>query len=244
MPIDVGGYRLSNNLEDYFIPSPVTNGLFLYLNASDTSSYAGTGTTWFDLTANNRDFTLLNGTAFSSTVPKSFSFDGVNDYAMYSFYRSNSLSTKTVEVVYRSTGTEPVDQSIYAIMGGSSGTNNAQTEIFVDGLGTTLKTRTITNTAPEISYSVSLNTIYHVVYVEDFSTTTATLYVNGESAGTASLTGTVYQYDSGRTHIGVQKVGFSRYLRGNVYLAREYNRALTPAEVLQNYFSAIGQIGV
>lgn len=41
-----------------YSPKVVTNGLSLYLDASNPKSYPGTGTTWFDLSGNNRNFTL------------------------------------------------------------------------------------------------------------------------------------------------------------------------------------------
>lgn len=36
----------------------VEPNLFLYLDAGETSSYSGTGTTWFDISGNGRNFTL------------------------------------------------------------------------------------------------------------------------------------------------------------------------------------------
>ena len=55
----------------------VTDGLKLYLDASNPSSYPGTGTTWFDLSGNGNNGTMVNG-----VVPLSNAmwFDGVNDY--------------------------------------------------------------------------------------------------------------------------------------------------------------------
>ena len=59
-------------------PNIITDNLLLYLDASNTSSYPGTGTVWYDLSGNNNDFNL-NGPSYNSS--DYFDFDGTNDYA-------------------------------------------------------------------------------------------------------------------------------------------------------------------
>lgn len=46
---------------------------FLYLDAADTSSYSGSGTTWSDISGNARNFTIL-AAAYNSASPKYMSF--------------------------------------------------------------------------------------------------------------------------------------------------------------------------
>src|SRR6056300_1230478 len=58
-------------------PKIVTDGLVLCLDASDPQSYSGSGTTWYDRSGNNYDFTAVNGPTYSNGK---FSFDGSNDY--------------------------------------------------------------------------------------------------------------------------------------------------------------------
>ena len=50
--------------------------LKMYLNASDTASYTGTGTTWFDLTDNNNDGTISGATWDPAGY---FDFNGISD---------------------------------------------------------------------------------------------------------------------------------------------------------------------
>lgn len=61
-------------------PSIPTSGLLVNLDANNTSSYSGSGTTWTDLTGNGYNGILTNGPTFTSTAPKYFNLDGVNDY--------------------------------------------------------------------------------------------------------------------------------------------------------------------
>jgi hypothetical protein len=60
--------------------SIVTSGLVLNLDASNPSSYPGTGTTWFDLSGNSNTGSLTNGPTYSSANGGSIVFDGTNDY--------------------------------------------------------------------------------------------------------------------------------------------------------------------
>ena len=60
-------------------PGIITNGLIIQLDASNSSSYPGSGTTWFDISSTNNG-TLTNGPTFTASAPKYFSFDGVNQY--------------------------------------------------------------------------------------------------------------------------------------------------------------------
>jgi len=58
----------------------VLTDLYVNLDASNASSYPGTGTTWFDLSGNSNDFTLYNGVSYSAAEGGQLVCDGVNDY--------------------------------------------------------------------------------------------------------------------------------------------------------------------
>lgn len=57
---------------------PVTDQLALHLDATDTDSYSGSGTTWTDLSGNGYNFTLSNASAFvaaSGSTPAHMNFE-------------------------------------------------------------------------------------------------------------------------------------------------------------------------
>ena len=55
----------------------ITDNLVQHLDAGNSSSYPGTGTTWADLSGNGTDATMVNSPTYSATVGGgSFSFDG------------------------------------------------------------------------------------------------------------------------------------------------------------------------
>jgi len=72
-------------------PDLIQDGLVLCLDASDKNSYPGSGTTWYDVSGNNRNFTLTNGPTFSTSGGGSFNFDGTNDYATLNIASDNPM---------------------------------------------------------------------------------------------------------------------------------------------------------
>ena len=61
-------------------PDVIEDGLVLCLDAGDRNSYAGSGSTWYDLSGNGNNGTLVNNPTFNSNNGGSFGFDGTNDY--------------------------------------------------------------------------------------------------------------------------------------------------------------------
>jgi hypothetical protein len=87
-----------------------------------------------------------------------------------------------------------------------------------------------------LSYAGSLNVWYHAAYVVNVETSTRQLYVNGTLYSSSNLTGQLKQYVSGPSyyyHFGSANPNYS----SNIILssAKAYNRALTAAEILQNF---------
>jgi hypothetical protein len=68
---------------NYVSPTPIyPTSLKLFIDAGNTASYTGTGTTVTDLVG-TQNGTLINGTSYSSSDGGSFVFDGVNDYITF-----------------------------------------------------------------------------------------------------------------------------------------------------------------
>ena len=87
-----------------------------------------------------------------------------------------------------------------------------------------------TNTA--LGATLSLNTWYHGVYVANVEAATRQLYINGALVDNNTLTKQLRQYTSAY-YIGAASVDYAS--NSIVSTARAYNRALTAAEVLQNF---------
>jgi hypothetical protein len=59
-----------------------TNGVTVHLDASNPTSYSGSGTTWYDLSGNGLNAELQNGVLWSSEDGGVMTFDGTNDQAV------------------------------------------------------------------------------------------------------------------------------------------------------------------
>ena len=70
-------------MSSIYNPHIVTDGLVLALDAGNTKSYPGSGTTWTDTVGGNTG-TLTNGPTYSSGDGGSIVFDGSNDYIQLS----------------------------------------------------------------------------------------------------------------------------------------------------------------
>ena len=76
----IGRFGVRSYVAPVSLSTIITTGLVLNLDAGNTASYSGTGTTWTDLSGNGNNGTLTNGTSYSSTNGGVMVFDGVNDY--------------------------------------------------------------------------------------------------------------------------------------------------------------------
>ena len=58
----------------------IKDSLLLYLDAANTNSYPGSGTTWRDMSIITANGTLASGSVYSNTNAGTISLDGVDDY--------------------------------------------------------------------------------------------------------------------------------------------------------------------
>lgn len=58
-------------------PKIITDGLVLYLDAANPKSYPGTGSNWYDLSDNDNNAQLVNGSIYQNNT---IYLDGANDY--------------------------------------------------------------------------------------------------------------------------------------------------------------------
>jgi hypothetical protein len=68
--------------QNYYQGNIVTNDLVLNLDAGNLVSYGGTGTTWYDLTNTTTGATLVNGPTYNTSNGGSIVFDGTDDYVV------------------------------------------------------------------------------------------------------------------------------------------------------------------
>ena len=93
--------------------------LIFYLDAVNTKSYPGSGSTWYDVSGNNNHFTLFNTPTYTQngTIGTYLTFNGTNQYARSNnAINFNNYSAVTLEIGYRTTVTNAT-QILYETTG-------------------------------------------------------------------------------------------------------------------------------
>ena len=213
-------------------PKVVTSGLVLALDAADRNSYPGSGTTWRDMSGNNRNATLVNGPSFSNIDNGAVVFDGTDDSLSFSTITFSNTSY-TLEMFSNITGILDTSnrRSVFGNINYASEFSNTTT--FFTNL-TVNSVDTYFNFGFSTAGSLVIGQDFHWVFTLDFSTKNVFIYLNGRSITSADTQLTSYTNISTTfTRFGIWTT--IRPYIGNLYSARMYNKYLTSSEVLQNY---------
>ena len=223
----------------YAGPEIAESGLVLALDAGNLKSYPGSGTTWTDIIGRGNTGTLTNGPTYSNQNGGSIVFNGVNNYVENLspnlgisgdtsvtlscwFFNSKNTSNNQALLVYGngSTGGDSIsillrNLSFYASF------NGGLDAVIADNV-------------------YALNTWNNVVVTKTPGAinTTTKLYLNGVEQTITSASSSTPSLSSRVVRVARWTADASPfYLQGGVSAALIYNRALSAAEVLQNYNS-------
>jgi hypothetical protein len=223
------------------IPPPsniVTDGLRLYLDAGNAASYPGSGTTWTDISGFGNNFTLVNGPTFSTESGGAIVFDGANDYATGPNSNTFGITADcTIEMVikptqavggtsFRFTANENV-RGLFAHTPYDTGYyfDSANQRIqFIDGTLINqnayfvFRRRAATSPYREIIR----NSVQRAAQTDPLNTMTL-------NANPVLLAAIPSDFE---------------YYKGNMYIFRVYNRALSDAELTQNYNADRARFGL
>jgi hypothetical protein len=230
----------------------VRDGLVLWLDAGDRTSYPGGGTTWRDLSLGGNNGTLNNGPTFDASNGGSIVFDGVDDFAPLGGETPVSLRGNvpfTVEGWFKRSGnwTQGATWGIggdNTLNGINSWNNNNTNEITIDLWGTS--TYTTGQTYSDVIWKhcvwVYLGSSFTreniIIYINNFPYTSAGLTIIRGGAGTPNINsnGLVLSRAGRNTNLYYGKPIISNF--------RIYNRALSANEVLQNFNATRGRFGI
>lgn len=226
-------------------PRIVTDGLVLCLDAANSKSYPGSGTTWRDLSGNENHFTI-SGPDYISSNPIHFNFlDNQGDQ----IYRSscsfmNSLSTLTTSCWIRF---DNINTAAGIISYAVSGSDNEYL-LFYDG--TTSPKRFalwFDGTELIVNHTITSSVWYNLVNV--VSTTNNILYINAQLIQSQTKTGTSL-IGNGYMILGQEQdsvggtLSDGQDLLGDIAQVSIYNRALTAQEIQQNFNATRKRYGI
>ena len=218
-------------------PSIVTNGLVLCLDAGNRKSYPGIGTAWTDLSGrgNNGTLTNMDGFNFNSANGGFFNFDGGNSGIVpggLEFVQCSGSLTLTVATfiawIRRNGNQDQYDGILFSRGTDVTGMNfqsSNQLGYHWNGTQNTYEWNSGL-TLPNLAWSMCAVSV---------SGSSATAYLC-QSSGITSATNTVSHTSTILNDIQIARdTAFTRYYAGSIAQALIYNRALSAAEIAQNY---------
>jgi hypothetical protein len=210
----------------------ITDGLQLYLDAGNASSYPSSGTTWTDLSGNGRHGTLTpstGGPGFDSANGGFITFDGSNDYVLCTGSISATGTSLATFIVWMnrggadqydgllfSRGVSPASGMHYQNAANLAYTWNNASNTYNWGSGLTI---------PQ-AWCMCVITV---------TSTVATAYIYQAGNSITSATNTVSHGDATLDSVRVGYDIATRYYQGKIAQALIYNRALSQAELTTNY---------
>jgi hypothetical protein len=203
------------------------------VDASKMSSYPQTGTNWRDLSGKGTNGTLTNGPTWNSNGY--FAFDGTDDYV--NFPNDTALNSDSITV---SSTFSPALASQNGFLF-EKGYVNTQYALFFEN--PTFKLRFMFNGIGMQDFQVGSSTYfianrwYNTIVTYDGSV--AKMYINGTNVLSTTYNATIQVNNNGE-RIGSWYNGSTTgyHFNGSIANTQVYPRALTEAQVKQNYFGA------
>lgn len=230
-------------------PNLNENGLVLCLDAANSKSYPGTGTTWFDLSVNKNNAEGINMPTFTTGANGQNCFDFENASNHYFETINNSPFSGSNFPITVSTFISERSRRSYAGVLAQHDSANQQCMAFISYAGR-YGTDHWTPSGRQIDITPSLDTVYNVTWVVDDWTNHqagTAIYLNGELAA-SSATGS----GNPTAALIADKFIIGNWLisrvdmdwDGQIYSISVYDRALSAAEVKQNFNVMRGRYGL
>jgi hypothetical protein len=221
--------EISQNYEaqkSKFANTIVQQGLVLNLDAGNNYSYAGAGTTFYDVSGNSNNGTLTNGPTYSSDVGGAIVFDGTNDYVSIP---DINFTAATIDIwVY--INAYDVGGSVFVYQSSSG------FEVWSD-LNGLIRYNKNSSAGLTSGPGFTLNSWNNIVVTSDG--TINKLYLNNVNIG--STNGVIFDNTAGDIRIS----GYGSYMvNGKCAMLKMYNRALSVTEITQNYEATKTRFGL
>jgi hypothetical protein len=229
----------------------VTDGLIFNLDAGFTPSYSRSGTTWYNLNGSING-SLTNGPTFNSDYGGNVIFDGANDYITTTFKTQDHFTNGqsfTISSFFK------LRTSTYAK--GFMGTQNYQSVPNSGGFGVVFFPTNKMGIFLTKSNGDGTQTTYQGIcpidyllnqwwnYTITFSDGTLTAYSNAVVGNTDYSSSYTWSTSAINMLISAStQGGWGSYIPMDLGTFSIYNRALSAAEVLQNYNAQKGRFGL
>ena len=244
----VGAASLRKKKERYEVPATlgiVTSDLKVWLDFSRPASYPGTGATIYDLSGQGNNFTLA-GTGYLHQSPKLVLTQSTPTYATGPASNVFGIATDhTIEIICKPAAVK--DTILFQFLDSTKVNKMSQGHVPWSDGRVYYDVRGCCEAGQRLGYIASAPTATVKQYVFRTRSSAAPqrqIFENGASVAdsAAAATSALYAW-GGPTTLFAGNAGASPW-SGDVYAVRVYNRALTDAEIAQNYAVVAPQFGL
>lgn len=224
---------------------PKSKNLLFMVDAANPKSYPGsdaTGATWFDVTGNGVNFTLLNGPAYGTDDSKYIRFDGSDDYAVAAgsgdvFPTTNNI---TISMWVKLLSVSATNKQMFGKPGWSyTGFHyDVSYDSSYPSTESGFQIYAIDNYEAGPATKATINEWFNVTYI--YNGSYQRWYWNGEIANTNATTGTLRH--TGNWYIGANNGAEPTYAKYAICAC--WDQALSNEEVKQFYEAYRGRFGV
>tara|TARA_R110000823_G_scaffold28498_3_gene83086 strand:- start:932 stop:1717 length:786 start_codon:yes stop_codon:yes gene_type:complete len=222
----------------------VTSSLYWHVDAANSSSYSGSGTTWTDLIS-SQNATLVNSPNYSTTEADgwgSFYFDGVNQYGTTSFTKAQAAFSVSA---WHKPASPQAQNGMQAIMNTFEGQSAEWWSIATGGTGRGTPEFVCDNDSSKVTIRDSAEAPDSWQMITGTrSGSSMKLYVNtslntsANSLSTSDINGVEPMYIASRA------TGYGEQYTGYISDLKIYTKALSASEVTQNYNALKGRYGL
>ena len=246
----------------------IQNGLVLNLDAANPNSYTPGATAWLDLSGRGNNYYTADTYGASRSAPTLITTGGLT-YFSFNDTATISDNLSSPQFFYRIvSNTDDIGGlAIYTQVTMDYWCNvtylaaDTYHPLYEKGWGDQIEFLANQANLPKVNIvatsshvvsglsTLSQSTWYNLCYTYDFNS--LLLYINGSYVNGISYSGTAASYPNNRSSIGANSQGmtldpnltYRKYLHGYIGQIKFYNRALSAAEVLQNYKSSKSRYG-
>lgn len=222
-------------------PKIVTDELVLCLDFADTKSYSGSGSTVYDRSGNNYNYTLTNSPVFTSNYKGGLTFDGTDTLCRGGLPVSVINETFSICVWFSNNGNGTDPSTANRMISADATTGSTKFCMGINSSGN-FQVAGSGGSDGEPSFSITNGIPYFVCYMSN-DATSYSLFIND----TKELTNEGYSVNTAEVDelsIGCRPNSTDRVFNGIIYTVNVYNRVLTDVEVLQNYNATKGRFGL
>jgi hypothetical protein len=232
----------------YSGPDIVDDGLVLCLDSANPKSYPGTGSTWYDVSGNGRNFSIdatfatwnsqgyfsvntKNGAVFNGPASNSFEFSSANEHTVISWAE---WTTQTNSIYFNWSASPTVGSDTRAIYTHFPYTG---TNFYYDVSGCCTATQRISSATASSNFQNNVNMATWRTRTNQ--TPNRQFFENLTSivdSGTNSTSTVTWNLTT--------PVGLCSNWNGRIYNLYVYNRALTDQEIQQNFNALRGRFGI